>query len=84
MTDRNRLLADIATLLTALNETGNAGCSESMIYIAFGLDMSRYNGCANVCKQAGFITISGNFVKLTNKGIETAKQLEKTLQASKS
>ena len=77
--DKQELMVKVAAVLTALAET-NSGTPESMLYILCDMDMSKWEILRHVLLGAGFVTIKGNFVTLTESGKETAIKLESVIK----
>ena len=69
---------DVAALVLALRES-RTGIPESYVYVALGMDLERYNSTRNLSVKAGLISVSGNFVELTEKGATLADQINAEL-----
>ena len=67
------LLARIAAIVTTLEETN--GSPESMLYIFCEMNIQDYELIRDVLVKAGYVTIKGNYVTLTEAGKETAAKL---------
>ncbi len=77
--DKNVLLTRIAAIVTTLEETD--GTPESMLYIFCDMNMGDYEVIRNVLVKAGYVTIKGNYVTLTETGREIACKLNKVIGA---
>ena len=67
------LLTRIAAIVTTLEETN--GSPESMLYIFCEMNIQDYELIRDVLVKAGYVTIKGNYVTLTEAGKETAAKL---------
>lgn len=70
---KDMMLARIAAILSTLNETD--GSPESMLYIFCEMKMDEYQMIRDVLTRAKFVTIKGNYVRLTEAGKETARKV---------
>lgn len=75
--DQKQLQAELAGILTTLLETG--GGPESMIYLALNSNLDRWYALKSIMLQVGWITVQHNYVRLTAKGVDTAKKIEDLL-----
>lgn len=80
--NKQDMMVKIAAIVSALDETG--GSPESMLYIFCNMNIHEYNTIRDILVQGGLVTVKGNFVTLTAKGQDTAKELNKVLTARKS
>lgn len=69
--------AEIAATVTVLDEVD--GSPESLIYMALGMDIDRWNTMRSVLLQNGLITIANNYVRLTANGRGLARKLHNVL-----
>lgn len=76
---KQALLTRVAATLSTLVETN--GCPESMIYLAFGGDIHEWEYLRDIMLQAGFITIKGHYVTLTEDGKIKALQINAMIAA---
>ena len=73
MTERELTVAIAAVLTTALEVQP---CPESMVYLALGSDMEKWETVRGVLTRAGWVTISGHSIGLTPKGMELAEKCQ--------
>ena len=82
--DDNRLmfLARFAAVVVGLAEdTADGGASEAMLYLFCNADMDDYQIMRRVLVESGVATISGNYVKLTESGFQTAARIRSEMVA---
>lgn len=65
---------EIAAILTTLREL-NTDTPESIIYLALGMDINRYDLLRRIMESSGLINVNNHRISLTAKGIEIADQL---------
>lgn len=70
---KNELLKYIAAIVTTVAETGIA--PESSVYMALGMDMSKYQIVRNVMVGAKLITVANYTIRLTDAGKEMADKV---------
>ena len=67
-------MADIAAIVSTAAEVDEV--PENMVYLAMGCDLQRCEAAVALCVGAGFVKkLSGNRLRITEKGREIAKQL---------
>ena len=72
------LLTRIAAIVTTLEETN--GSPESMLYIFCEVNMNDYQMIRGILVKAGYVTIRGNYVTLTQSSKETAARLNAAIK----
>lgn len=75
---KDKLLAQIAAIVCALDETN--GAPESMLYIFLDMNMDLWSKVRDILVESGLIKIQAHYVTLTASGKETAQKLNKTIQ----
>lgn len=75
---KDKMLAHIAAILSALNETN--GSPESMLYIFCDMNMSEYGIIRDILINAKYVTIKGHYVTLTQAGKETAEKIDSLIK----
>lgn len=76
--DKKLLLSRIAAILTTLLETN--GSPESMLYIFCDMNMDHYSTIRDILLDSKLIAIKGHYVTLTDKGKDTAQQLNSVIE----
>ena len=78
------MVQDIAIVLGTLAETGLAGTTvpASSIYLAFGMDMSRFEACMDVMERAGLVRRTSCTVCATEKGYALGVEINAELGMS--
>lgn len=69
------LVVWVAAILSTLYEL-NHGTPESMLYLALGMDHEKFTEIRMLLVKCGWVTISGNYIELTNDGRAKAIELE--------
>lgn len=77
MLTKNQLMARIAAIVATLADTN--GSPESMLYIFFDMNMDLWLKVRTILIEANMIQIKGNYVTLTQSGLETAKRLNQVM-----
>lgn len=77
MLTKNQLMARIAAIVATLADTN--GSPESMLYIFFDMNMDLWLKVRTILLEGGMIQIKGNYVTLTQSGLETAKRLNQVM-----
>lgn len=78
---KSDVVLKVAAILTALEDTGNQGTPESMLYIFCDMDIHYWNTLKALLVSGKLINISANYVTLTDKGRKTAQDINAMVAA---
>lgn len=79
---RNELMTYVAAVLTTLRDL-NTDCAESTVYIAVGMDLSKWETLKAGLIGAKLVTVSGFRMALTALGEQKADECNRVLAAAK-
>lgn len=68
--------ATTAAILTTLLEVHPNPAPESSIYLAMGMDISKYEAFRNLLVASQLVTVKHHGMTLTEKGLATARECE--------
>ncbi len=79
---KKEIFTDIAAVVTTLADL-DTDAPESMLYLAMGSNMERYETIKHLLVVSDLVTVKGHRVALTAKGRETAAKLNEALAFAK-
>lgn len=74
--NKTEAIVKIAAIMTSLLEMDDHGSPESLLYMHLDSNIHKYNALRNVMLSAGWVTIHGNYVKLTAAGVIAATKMQ--------
>lgn len=80
---RNEMNVAVCAILTTLNSADFEGCPESILYLALGSDMEKWNAVRDVMLAGKLIEVTGHWVCLTSTGCQLATKINEIMATSK-
>lgn len=70
----NRLISDVCGVLSTLAAVDDVPAS--MVYLALGSDIDRYNAVSDFLVKVGWVKLSNNLMNVTDRGRELADKID--------